>query len=147
MSIREQIESDLKDAMRARNELARETLRMAIAGFKNKRIELGRDLEAADELAVVQKNVKSRQDSAEQYENAGRPELAEKERAEIAILQGYLPKQLNEDETRTVVQELIKELGLDQKSQLGQLMKAAMAKYKGQIDGKLVSRFAGEMLG
>ena len=147
MGIRTQVEADIKAAMLAGETVRRDTLRMVLAALKNRRIELGRDLEDADELAVVSSAVKSRQDSAQQYDDAGRAELAEKERAEIEVIQGYLPRQLSEEETRTIVTELVAELGVTQKQELGKVMKAVMARYKGQIDGKLVQRIAAESLG
>lgn len=147
MSLREKIEADIKTAMRERNEVRRDTLRMVLSALKNRRIEVGRDLKPDEELAVLSSGVKSRQDSAQQYEQAGRDELAQKEAAEIEVIQGYLPRQLGEAETRAIVTELITELGVTQKQELGKLMKAVMARYKGQIDGKLVQHIAGESLG
>ena len=146
MGLRETLENDMKDAMRAKNVLVRDTLRMVIADLKNRKIELGRELEDEEVLVAIGKAKKSRLDSAEQYKDANRPELEEKERAEIAVIDGYLPQQLGEDETREIVAGIISELGLSEKKQMGQVMKAVMAKHKGVIDGKLVQRFAGELL-
>ena len=146
MSLFEQLQEDLKGAMRAGDTVSRETLRMVIAAFKNKRIELGRDLEEPEELDVVQKNVKTRQDSVEQYTNAGREDLAAKEAAEIEVLKRYLPQALTEEETRELVSGLIAELGITKKQELGQLMKRVMAEHKGRVDGKLVQSVAGELL-
>lgn len=146
MTLQERIDADLKQAMRDGDAVKRDTLRMVIAALKNKRIELGEDLDEAGTLAVIQSAAKSRLDSAEQYESAGRPELAEKERAEIAIIQDYLPKQLDEGEVRTIVETKIAELELASKKDMGRLMKAVMADHKGKVDGKLVQRLAGELL-
>lgn len=146
MSLFEQLQEDLKDAMRAGDTVSRETLRMVIAAFKNKRIEFGRDLEGPEELDVVQKNVKTRQDSVEQYTSAGREDLAAKEAAEIEVLKRYLPQALTEEETRELVSGLIAELGITKKQELGQLMKRVMAEHKGRVDGKLVQSVAGELL-
>lgn len=147
MALQTQVADDLKGAMRAGDAIKRDTLRMLIAAFKNRRIEKGEELTAEDELAVIAKSVKSRNEAAEQYGANGRPELEAKERAEAEVLSVYLPKGLSEDETREAVQALIAELGLEGKAQMGQLMKAVMAKHKGRVDGKLVSRLAGELLG
>lgn len=147
MSLQERIGSDLKDAMRAGETLRRDTLRMVISNLKNRRIELGRELEEAEELQVLAAAVKSRKDSAEQYANAGREELAAKERGEIEIIQAYLPSQLDEAETRELVNRKIEELGIRSKQDLGQLMKAVMAEHRGRVDGKLVQRLAAETLG
>jgi len=146
MTMRERIEADVKTAMRERNELARDTLRMVLAAMKNRRIELGEDLDEEQELAVLMQSVKSRKDSAEQYQKAGREELAAKELAEIGIIESYLPRQLGEEETREIVASLVAELGLTSKKELGVLMKQIMARHKGRVDGKLVQRFAGEIL-
>lgn len=146
MSLGDRIDEDLKTAMRAKNEVARETLRMVIAGFKNRRIELGRDLTDDDRLAVVVKAVKSRQESAVEYTKADRAELAAKELAEVAVLEGYLPAQLSEDDLRADLAAMIGELGLEGPKQMGQLMKAVKAKHGAAVDGKLASRLAGELL-
>ena len=146
MSYLERIQADLKDAMRGGEVLRRDTLRMLISGLKNRRIELGRDLDEADEVGVLVSAVKSRRDSAEQYERAGRQDLAEKEAAEIAIIEGYLPRQLGEAETRTLLEGLAREHGLSEKKDLGTLMKAVMARHKAEVDGKLVQRLANEIL-
>ena len=149
MSLRERIEADMKAAMKAGETLRRDTLRMVIAGFKNKAVEPGRkspDLSEDEVQAVVAYSVKTRKDSATQYDEAGRPELAEKERAEIAVLEDYLPKQLDEAATRAAVEAVIAETGATGKADMGKVMKGVMAAHKGQVDGKLVSRLAGELL-
>lgn len=146
MTPQARIEADLKDAMRAGEVLRRDTLRMVMAALKNKRIEVGQDLDDAAQLAVLTSAAKTRADSAQQYDDAGRPELAEKERAEIAIIQAYLPRQLDEGEVRAIVEGKIAELELSSKKEMGQLMKAVMADHKGTVDGKLVQRLAGELL-
>lgn len=145
--IQERIQEDLKAAMRGGEALRRDTLRMVIAAMKNRRIELGHALSEADELAVITNCVKTRTDSAEQYTAAGRPELAAKERAEIEVIQGYLPRQLDESEVRAIVKAKIAELGVTTKQDLGRVMKAVMAEHKGTVDGKLVQRLTGELLG
>ncbi len=146
MTLWQKIETDLRQAMRDRNAIARDTLRMVIAAFENKKIETGADLQESEEIAVLHKAYKSRIDAAEQFEAAGRPELAEKERAEAALVGAYLPRQMGEDETRALVEKLVAELGISEKKEIGKLMKTVMAQHKGEIDGKLVQRFAGELL-
>jgi len=146
MSLQVRISEDVKEAMRARQDLRRDTLRMVLAALKNRRIELGHDLEEADEIAVLTSSVKSRVDSAQQYEKAGRQELADKERAEIEVIQTYLPRQLGEEETAALVQSKIDELGVTSGKDLGRVMKAVMADHKGRVDGALVRNIAGRML-
>ncbi len=147
MSLQERIEADLKTAMLERNTLTRDTLRMVIAAFKNKKIELGRTLDRDDEVSVLQKAHKSRLESAEAFGLADRSELAQKERAEAAVIEGYLPKLMGEGETRAVVEAIVRELGLTDKKQIGQVMKTAMSRHRSEVDGKLVQKIAGELLG
>ncbi len=142
-----QIQDDMKSAMRAGETLRRDTLRMLIAALKNERIDKGADLDEDSVLAVVRRGVKSRKDSAEQYRDAGRDELADKEEAEIAVLEGYLPQMLDEAATIAAVEAAIAETGASEKCDLGKVMKAVMAAHRGLVDGKLVNRLAGERLG
>ena len=145
-ALADRISNDLKDAMRAGDVLRRETLRMVIAGLKNRRIELGEELDDDAVRGVLQKALKGRNEAAQQFADAGRDELAAKERAEGEVIQAYLPQPMTEDETREAVGKLAGELGLSKKSEMGQLMKAVMAAHKGRVDGKTVSRIAGELL-
>ena len=147
MGYQDKIQEDVKAAMRAGDAETRDTLRMVVAALKNQRIELGRDLEEADELAVLQKAVKTRKDSVDQYVEAGREELAARERAEIAVIERYLPAQMSEDDVRAVVEKAIADVGATSKKEMGQVMKAVMAEHKGVVDGKTVQRIAGELLG
>lgn len=146
MSLQQQIETDLKQAMRDKNVIARDTLRMVLSDLKNKRIELGKDLDAEAELAVVKRAVKTRTESAEQYEQAGREDLSQRERAEIVVVEGYLPKTLGEEQTRELVRETVAELGITSKKDMGALMKTLMARHKSELDGKTVQKIAGELL-
>lgn len=146
MSIQGRLQEDLKSAMRSGDTVARGTIRMVLAALKNRRIELGEEPDESEVLQVLGKAVKSRQDSAGQYDEAGRSDLAEQERAEIEVIRRYLPQEIPEEEVREIVRSRIEELGLDSPRQLGQLMKSVMADYKGRIDGKLVQRIAGELL-
>ena len=147
MTLKKRLQDDLSKAMREKDELRRDTLRMVIADLENKRIELGRDLTDEDAIAVLQKGKKSREDSAAQYEAAGRAELAAKERAEIAVIEAYLPQPLGEDEAREAVRAAIEETGASGKQDLGKVMKAVMAKHRGRLDGKTAQRLAAELLG
>ncbi len=153
MSLRERIDDDIKQAMRDRDELSRDTLRMIVADLKNALVDLrtksGKvDVALSDDdvVRVLQKGVKSRQESVTQYEAAGREELAKKERAEIAVIERYLPKLLDEAETKAAVAAAVAEVGASTKADLGKIMKALMARFPGRIDGKLAQRLAGEHL-
>ena len=147
MPMLERLQGDLKVAMMKRDVLTRDTLRMSMAALKNRRIERGEDLDEAEELVVLTKEVKKRQDAAELYDQAGREDLASKERAEIEVVQRYLPHMFSEEKTRELVQGAIDALGVSSRKDLGQVMKAIMAEHRGKVDGKLVQRLAGELLG
>jgi hypothetical protein len=136
----------MKAAMKAGDALTRDTLRLVIADIKKREVDLGKDLSEDEELAVLQKGVKSREDSVAQYDAAGRKDLSDKERAEIGVIQRYLPRMLGEAETRAIVQQALVKLGVSAKKDLGAVMKAVLAEHKGRVDGKLVQRLAGELL-
>lgn len=138
---------DLKAALRAKDEVSKTTLRMLKSDLSKKEAELGRALSEAEELAVLASAVKSRRDSMAAYAEADRADLVDNEKAEIAVIERYLPKQLDEDEARAAIAALASELGITEKKQMGALMKAVMDRYRGQVDGKLASRIAGSLLG
>jgi uncharacterized protein YqeY len=146
VSLQVRLQEDLKSAMRSGDTLTRDTLRMVMAAVKNRRIEIGKELDDEAVLAVMASGVKSREDSATQYDAAKRQDLADTERAEIAVIQRYLPAKLDEAATRAVVEATIAELGLNSKKELGRLMKTVLAEHKQGIDGKLVQRLAAELL-
>lgn len=133
--------------MLARDEITRDTLRMLKSDLDKSELELGRDLEEAEEIAAVKRGIKSRRESIEQYEQGGRPDAAARERAEIEVLERYLPKQLDEAQTRAALEAIAAELGLGGKKDMGRLMKELMARHQGRVDGKTASRLAGEVLG
>lgn len=141
------LQEAVKDAMRSGDGLTRDTLRMVIAALKHRELELGRDLDPAEETTVLGKAVKTREESVEQFAAAGRADLADRERQEIAVLQRYLPKQLSEAEAREIVRATIGALGAKSKADLGKVMKTVMAEQRGKIDGKLVQRLVQELLG
>jgi uncharacterized protein YqeY len=146
MTLVEDFQADLKAAMIAKENMKRDTLRLVVADFKNKRIELGRDLEEAEALAVVAKAKKSRLDSLEQYTAAGREDLAAIERAELEIIAVYLPEEMGEDELREIVRAVVEEVGATEPKDMGTVMKALMPKVKGRADGKAVQRIVVELL-
>jgi uncharacterized protein len=146
VTLLETLQSAARDAMRARDDVARDALRMVIASAKAREIDSGRDLLDEDVLEVLRHAVKTRADSAQQFEAAGRAELAAKERREIEVLSAHLPKRLGPDETRALVQRAIAETGASSKRDLGRVMKAVMATHRDQVDGALVQRLAAELL-
>ena len=144
-SLKDRISADLKEAMKARDQVRLDTLRSALSGFTYKRTEAGSDLSDADELAVVQKLVKQRNDSYSEFEKAGRMDLADKERTERDILMVYLPQQKTAQEVRDVVKTIIAELP-DGAVNQGTVMKAAMAQLKGVADGNVVRQVVSDLL-
>jgi uncharacterized protein YqeY len=140
MSLKEKIDADLKDAMRSRNELSTSVLRMLKSQVKYKEVEPGAHaLDDAGITQVILTQIKQRRDSAEQFKAGGRPELAEKEEKEIAILQGYLPQQLSPEQLTAEVQAAITESGAKGPKDMGSVMKAVMPKVQGRAEGKAIS--------
>ncbi len=136
--LREQINDALKEAMKAKNERVVSTLRLVNSTLKNADIEArgaGKPpLVDADVLAVLQKMIKQRQESKEMYEKGGRPELAQQEGEEIAIITSYLPKQMSDDEVKAAIDGAIKETGAAGMKDMGKVIAALKAKYAGQMD-------------
>jgi uncharacterized protein YqeY len=146
MSVKDQISSDLKEAMKARDQVRLDALRSVLSAFTYRRVEAGHDLSDEEQLAVVQKQVKQRNDSIAEFEKAGRTDLVEKEKREHDILATYLPAQKSADEVRVIVRELIAGIPVEGRNQ-GAVMKLAMPKFKGLADGNLVRTIVTEELG
>ena len=146
MALKEKLEGDVKAAMLAKNEVVRDTLRMVLADLKRLEVQDGQTITPEIEKDVLLRAVKVRQQAIDEYVKANRPDLAAKEQAEMAVIQAYLPKSLSEDETRTAVKDVMKETGVTSKKDMGVVMKAVMAKHKGQVDGKSVQKILGELL-
>ena len=150
MTLEERIDSDLKTAMRARETQKLGVLRMLKSALKNAAIEKGgasATLEDAEATQVIRKQVKQRLDSIESFEKGGRAELAEKEKAEMAVLQDYLPATMDEEELARLVRETIAEVGATSKAQMGAVMKALGPKVGGRADGRTVSQEVQRQLG
>ncbi len=142
MTLSERIDSDLKDAMRAKDSMKLGVLRMIKSALKNAAIEKGGadiKLEDADATQVIRKQVKQRQDSIESFEKGGRAELAAKEKEELALLNSYLPQAMTAEELSKAVREAIAEVGATSKAQMGAVMKAVQARVAGRADGKTLS--------
>ncbi len=144
-ALKDRVSADLKDAMKARDQLRLDTLRSALSGFTYKRTESGKELTDGDELDVVRKQVKQRNDSHAEFERAGRLDLAQKEARERDILLAYLPAQKTADEVRTLVKAIVAELPQGSRNQ-GAIMKAVMPQLKGLADGNLVRTIVAEEL-
>ena len=139
MSIAEQIDKDYIQAYKAKDQVRLGTLRLLKTAAKNKQVELMRPLEDDDYMNVILRELKQRQDSIEQFTAAGRADLAEKEAAEAAVLQAYLPAQLSEEELAEVVEKACAPLLEGGMKNMGKAISAIMAEYKGRVDGKAVS--------
>ncbi|HEX8287189.1 MAG TPA: GatB/YqeY domain-containing protein [Pyrinomonadaceae bacterium] len=140
MSLKDKIVNDLTDAMRAKDADRLSTLRMVKANLMNRQIEKGGELTDEEITKALQSLVKQRRDSVEQYEKAGRNELAEKEQLEISFIEQYLPQSASQTEIESAVSEAIQETGASSIKDMGTVMKAALAKLAGKTaDGKTVS--------
>jgi uncharacterized protein YqeY len=142
VNLSERVDSELKTAMREKNATKLGVLRMLKAALMNATIEksgVDSKLTDAEATQVIRKQVKQRQDSIESFEKGGRAELAAKEKAELAILQSYLPQEMSADEISKIVREAIAEVGASSKAQMGAVMKALQAKIAGRADGKTLS--------
>ncbi len=147
--LKQQLKDELKQAMLARDVTKTSVLRMLISALGYYEIQKGgAGYEATDEdvMAVIQKDVKQRRDSVEQFKAANRPELVEKEEKELAIVQKYVPEQMGEDEVKSLVQKAIEQTGAASPSDMGKVMGALMPQTKGKADGSLVSRLVKEAL-
>ena len=140
MSLHDRLSKDLKSAMKSRDQLRMDVIRMIKAAVQYKEVELKQDLDDAGMSRIMASLIKQRKEAAEQFEKGHRQDLAAKERLEISIIEGYLPAALSSDEIAHIVQTVIKESGASSPKDMGQVMKAVMAKLAGQsVDGKLVS--------
>lgn len=147
MSLKNTIIDDMKTAMRAKEKDRLSVLRMVKSTLMNLEIEKGKELSDEDVLKSLNTLVKQRRDSAEQYEKGGRPELAEKEKQEIALIEHYLPKAASLEEIEKAVASAIEETGAESKKDMGAVMKASLAGLSGKsVDGKLVSQVVLEKL-
>jgi uncharacterized protein YqeY len=140
MSLHDRLTEDLKLAMKARDQLRMDVIRMIKAAVLNKEVELKKDLDDAEMSRIMATMIKQRKESVEQYEKGQRAELAAKERQEISIIETYLPKAPSSDELALAVDAVIRETGAMSAKDMGVVMKAVMARLAGQaVDGKQVS--------
>ena len=147
MSIKEQLMADIKSAMKNKESDKLATLRFLHSAIKNKEIEVRpKELTEDDVLSVIKKMVKQRKDSIEQYERAGRQDLADKEKAELVFMNTYLPEQLSEEKVLSIVKETITELGAKDMKDMGKVMQAVLTKTGGAADNKVVSQLVKQSL-
>jgi len=140
MSLHDRLTEDLKLAMKARDQLRMDVIRMIKAAVLNKEVEMKKDLDDAEMSRIMTTMIKQRKESVEQYEKGQRAELAAKERQEISIIEAYLPKALSPEELDRTVDAVIHESGATSAKDMGAVMKAVMARLAGQpVDGKQIS--------
>ena len=146
MSISEQINNDLKTAMKAKDEPRLSCLRLLKSSIKNRRVEKGDKLRDEEIQSLISSMIRKGREAAKEFRTGGREDLAAKEEQEIKILFGYLPEQLNQDEIEKILKKKISELSAEGPKDLGKVMKAAMAQMAGRAQGKEVNEIAKKLL-
>jgi uncharacterized protein YqeY len=139
-------ENDLKSAMKSGDKTKVATLRLLIAALRNDRIQAGRELTPEEIEAAVRRAVKQRKDSIEQYAKGGRSDLVDVEKAELAILESYLPRGMSDQELEAEVRAIVAEKGFSTSRDVGLLMKELMARHRGRVDGKRAQEIARQLL-
>jgi len=143
MSLKEQIDNDFKQAMISKDELGLSVSRLLKSAIKNAEIDKGEELDDAGIITVIEKQAKQRRDSIEQFDKAGRGDLSEKEKAELEIIEKYLPEKMSEEDVRAIVQKIVSE---NEGQDFGRVMGAAMGQLKGQADGAMVQKIVRELM-
>jgi len=147
MGLLERLNDDMKQAMKNKEKEKLSVIRMVKAAMQNEAIKLGKSqLSEDEELTVLSRELKQRKDSLQEFENAGRIDLADKLKNEIKVLELYMPKQLSEEELLQVIRETIAEVGASSKADMGKVMGAIMPKVKGKADGSLVNKLVQQQL-
>jgi uncharacterized protein YqeY len=146
MDTKEKLSEELKEAMRSKDEVRKRTIRMTLAAIKNAEIEKQTALDEPAILSILQKEVKSRHETIEGAEQAGRSDLIDEANAEIEILERYLPQALTPEEIETIVADTIADLGATSMRNMGQVMQAVMPKVRGRADGKEVNQIVRKLL-
>lgn len=144
--LRGRLEQDLKTAMLAKDEIARDTIRFILAAVKNEEIEKRGPLSAEDDIALLNRMSKRLLEAIEQYDAAGRVDLAERERAQLAIVKRYLPEEMSEDDLKALVQSVVAEVGAVAPKDMGKVMPVLLPRVAGRADGKRVSAAVREAL-
>ena len=137
--LRDRIADEMRAAMKAREQARVSTLRMLMAAMKNTQVEKGHELDDEEVVEVIAREAKRRRESMDAFEKGGRPELVEKEGAELAVLESYLPERLSGEELAALVDAAIAETGASTPKEMGNVMKVVMPKVKGRADGTAVS--------
>lgn len=146
MSLLEQLQQDMKTALKNKEKEKLSTIRMVRAAIKRAEIDQRGSLSEDQVLDVIVREVKQRKEAIAEYKKADRQDLVEKEQAQLAVLESYLPKQLTEEELEQLIRETIDQLGVTSKKEIGKVMKTVMPKVKGKADGKVVNQIAQKLL-
>jgi len=146
MSLREQINQEVKNAMKAKDTKKRDALRLLTSAFKQIEVDERKELTDEDVIKIIQTQVKRRNDAASQYKDAGRDDLMQQELDEIAYYEVYLPKQLTDEELATEVSAIIEKVGATSPKDMGKVMGAASKELAGRADGKRISTCVKELL-
>ncbi len=146
MDLIQQLNDDLKAAMKAGDKSRKETLRSLKSALREKEIELNRELSEEDQMKVIHSAAKKRRESIESYRQGGRDDLVKEEEAELAVIEQYLPEQMDEDEIRKLVDTVIKETGAETMQDIGKVMGAIMPQVRGKADGSMVQNIVREKL-
>lgn len=147
MSLSERLNEDMKQAMKSQDKFKLSVIRMVRSTIKNQEIDLKRALDDNEVLDVLSREIKQRKDSLQEFEKAGRDDLAENLKVELSILSEYQPQQLTEEEVKTIVQQTIQQVGASSKADMGKVMTALMPQVKGRADGKTVNQLVQQLLG
>jgi uncharacterized protein YqeY len=146
MSLKEQLDADLRDAMRQGEQTRRDTIRLALSALRNAQIAAGRELTDDDTLAVLAKEAKQRRESIEEFRKADRVDLAEKEEAELAVLSAYLPQAVARDEIVEAARRAVQETGASGPKDIGKVMPVLMQQFRGRAEGKEINEVVREIL-
>ncbi len=146
MGLKDQLNNDLKEAMRGGDVRRRETIRMALAALHNAEIQAGHELDEPGVQEVLGRQVKQRRESAEEFRKGGRPDLVEKEEGEAAILQAYLPEQMSREEVEAEARKVIEETGAKGPADKGKVMGTIMGRLRGRAEGRVINEVVTELL-
>jgi uncharacterized protein YqeY len=146
MNLSEKIDEDLRVALKGQDANKASVLRLLKSAIKNAEITKNALLSEQEIISTLEKQAKQRKDSIEQYRSGNRPDLASKEEGELEIINAYLPQKFSQEETEKLVDEVIRDLGAESISQMGQVMKETMSRANGQADGSVVSKIVKEKL-
>ncbi|NPA04379.1 MAG: GatB/YqeY domain-containing protein [Epsilonproteobacteria bacterium] len=146
MSLKKRLQNDLKEAMKAKDSFKRDVIRFLMSAIKQVEVDNQKELSDEEIIKVIQKSIKQREESAKQYKEGGREDLAQKELKEAQILKSYLPKQLSDEELEEKVKEIIQEVGATSIKEIGKVMGSAIKKLGTLADGKRINQVASKLL-